>query len=138
MEKNKVLNIIQSMPKARKIVDEGEKISFVYDNFLNVDFNLEHEYVIISGVIYKLKLFRGGTVAKVYQGWVSTYIEYNSATLFKGLKPTNVGEAHAFSIFFNEELVDMLPDMLEGFINDFLPTIRQFIKGDYYTIADQD
>lgn len=134
MEKSDLRRILNTLDDIDQIIEENGKLEFNYRKFVSVSINPDNLTALFSGVIYKSKLFGNGKIAKAYKAWVSRFVTLHPV-LYKGLKPANVGVGHCFPMFFEENTLFLLQDMLKSFYSDFLPSIRQYMKEDYSTIV---
>ena len=136
MDKKELLKLLQGIEGAGKVSEDDGNFEFVYRDFVKVQVDIEYFTTFFSGILYDSKFLANGKIAKAYQNWMQQFISGMDPYYVKNSKPANVGNAHCFVMFYSEDTIVALPDMLSSFLDEFLPSIREFIKGEVRTVVN--
>ena len=107
--------------------NDKEAVSFTFRNGMEVEITADMLYMTLS-VFYKPKLLANGKIKKAYLAWANDMLTIPSQ-LESFFSIVSVGDAHVYSFLLAEEILSIIPQLLNSFIDDFVPSISEMIKG---------
>ena len=112
----------------RKKVEGAESILFIFRDTIAVTIKAE-ELTMSLSVSFTPKPLATGKIEKAFSNWAEAVFDdhYGLAVLSSFY---NVHDLHVFNIALMEEVLDLIPKIINSFVNDFVPSIKDFVKGE--------
>lgn len=121
---------IENVSGAKIANFSGKKgVTFIYHDFIEVGVPIDINYALLT-VTYKTKGFSNGKIKDAYVKWITSILSYDS-NVSSLISIVNVGNTHIFNMFLSEDLLNKLPLVLRAFVDNFLPSIQDYVKDDF-------